>query len=42
MLIDRYIQYRCMYKVSLKNMLYFGKYKKDKFLTVNGTKIVLK
>jgi hypothetical protein len=29
-----------MQKVPLKNTLYFGKYKKDKFLIVNSSKIV--
>jgi hypothetical protein len=29
-------------KVSFKNKLHFGKYKKDKFATVNGSTIVLK
>jgi hypothetical protein len=28
-------------KVPLKNTLYFEQYKKDKFLTVNGSKLVL-
>jgi hypothetical protein len=31
-----------MQKTSIKNMLYFGKYKKDKFLIVNSSKVVVK
>jgi hypothetical protein len=39
--IDRYIFEERTQKVPLKNTLYFGKYKKDKSLIVNNSKIVL-
>jgi hypothetical protein len=39
--IDRYIQEECMKKKGpIENTLYFGKYKKDKFLIVNISKVV--
>jgi hypothetical protein len=40
--IGRYLQEKCIQKVSLKNTLYFGEYKKDKFLIVNSSKVVVK
>jgi hypothetical protein len=40
--IGRYLQDEYMQKVPLKNTLYFGKYKKDKFLIVNISKVVVK
>jgi hypothetical protein len=40
--IDRYIQKKCMQKSPVKNMLYFERYKKDKFLIVNSVKIVVR
>jgi hypothetical protein len=40
--IGRYLQEECMQKNPLKNTLYFGKYKKDKFLIVNNSKVVVK
>jgi hypothetical protein len=39
--IGRYLQ-ECIQKVPLKNTLYFEKYKKDKFLIVNSSKVVVK
>jgi hypothetical protein len=36
--IDRHIRVRCMQKSPVKNTLYFEQYKKDKFMTVNGSK----
>jgi hypothetical protein len=40
--IDRYIQKKCMQKNPIKNTLYFGRYKKDKFLIVNSIKILVR
>jgi hypothetical protein len=40
--IGRYLQEEYMQKVPLKNMLYFGKYKKDKFFIVNNSKVEVK
>jgi hypothetical protein len=40
--IGRYLKEKCMQKVPLKNTLYFGRYKKDKFLIVNSSKVVVK
>jgi hypothetical protein len=40
--IGRYLQESVCKKVLLKNTLYFGKYKKDKFLVVNSSKVVVK
>jgi hypothetical protein len=41
--IGRYLQEECMQKnVPLKNTLYFGEYKKDNFLIVNSSKVVVK
>jgi hypothetical protein len=39
--IDRYIQEECMQKNPIKNTMYFGKYKKDKFLRANSSKITV-
>jgi hypothetical protein len=39
--IDRYIHGECMQKSIVKNTLYFGKYKKDKFLRANSSKIIV-
>jgi hypothetical protein len=40
--INRYLQEECMQNNPIKNMLYSRKYKKDKFLIVNYTKVVEK
>jgi hypothetical protein len=40
--IGRYLQEKCMQKSPIKNTLYFGRYKKDKFLIVNSSKVVVK
>jgi hypothetical protein len=38
--IGRYLQDECMQKSPVKNNLYFAKYKIDKFLIVNSSKII--
>jgi hypothetical protein len=40
--IGRYLHEKYMQKSSVKNMLYFEKYKNDKFLIVNSCKAVVK
>jgi hypothetical protein len=40
--IGRYLQEECMQKSPVKNMLYFGKYKKDKFLIESSSKVAVK
>jgi hypothetical protein len=40
--IGRYLYEKCMQKSSIKNALYFAKYKKDKFLIVNSSIVVAK
>jgi hypothetical protein len=39
--IERYLQEERTQKISIKNTLYFWKYKKDKFLTKRYTTVLL-